>query len=173
MGRRRSFEWRDLRKENAEKWEESLNKHFLEGEPLKYPVSIRNYRPYRWNEKQRKEQAEIIRYMLENPFESYANVAKKFNRTKKSVAQLLQRYSKIGMAISEKRETEILNMYDDVLYDIAEITHKNIGKYKESDEKLRTNELKDLSAIAKETQERKNLLEGKPTENQNINITFS
>jgi hypothetical protein len=50
-------------------------------------------------------------------------------------------------------------MYEDVLYDIAEITQKNIKKYKETDEKLRTNELKDLSSIAKETNERKNLIE--------------
>lgn len=111
--------------------------------------------------------------MLENPFASYRTVAAKFHRTVKSISQLLHRYPKIAMAMTEKRETEILNMYEDVLYDIAEITHKNIGKYKESDEKLRTTELKDLSTIAKETQERKNLIEGKPTENQNINITFS
>ena len=64
-------------------------------------------------------------------------------------------------------------MYEDVLYDIAEITQKNIKKYKESDEKLRTNELKDLSTIAKETNERKNLIEGKPTENQSVNITIN
>ena len=64
-------------------------------------------------------------------------------------------------------------MYEDVLYDIAEITQKNIKKYKETDEKLRTNELKDLSAIAKETNERKNLIEGKPTENQSVNITIN
>jgi hypothetical protein len=64
-------------------------------------------------------------------------------------------------------------MYEDVLYDIAEITQKNIKKYKESDEKLRTNELKDLSTIAKETNDRKNLMEGKPTENQSINITIN
>jgi hypothetical protein len=33
--------------------------------------------------------------------------------------------------------------------------------------------LKDLSAIAKDTLERQNLLEWKPTENQNITINFN
>ena len=64
-------------------------------------------------------------------------------------------------------------MYEDVLYDIAEITAKNVRAYKESDQQLRTNELKDLSSIAKDTNERKNLMEGKPTENQNITININ
>ena len=77
------------------------------------------------------------------------------------------------MQIAESREKEILNMYEDVLYDIAEITARNIKSYKDSDQQLRTNELKDLSSIAKDTNERKNLLEGKPTENQSITININ
>lgn len=77
------------------------------------------------------------------------------------------------MKIAESREKEILDMYEDILYDVAEITQKNIRKYKDTDERLRTNELRDLSTIAKETNERKNLMEGKPTENQNINVNFN
>ncbi|MBO7695059.1 MAG: hypothetical protein J6T10_20765 [Methanobrevibacter sp.] len=77
------------------------------------------------------------------------------------------------MKLVENREKEILNMYEDVLYDIAEITARNVKAYKESDQQLRTNELKDLSSIAKDTNERKNLMEGKPTENQNITINIS
>jgi hypothetical protein len=89
------------------------------------------------------------------------------------VSRLLERYPKIKMQIAESREKEILNMYEDVLYDIAEITARNIKSYKESDQQLRTNELKDLSSIAKDTNERKNLMEGKPTENQNITININ
>ena len=89
------------------------------------------------------------------------------------VKNLLQRYPKIKMKIAESREKEILDMYEDILYDVAEITQKNIRKYKDTDERLRTNELRDLSTIAKETNERKNLMEGKPTENQNINVNFN
>jgi hypothetical protein len=89
------------------------------------------------------------------------------------VARLLERYPKIKMQIAESREKEILNMYEDVLYDIAEITARNIKSYKDSDQQLRTNELKDLSSIAKDTNERKNLLEGKPTENQSITININ
>ena len=89
------------------------------------------------------------------------------------ISRLLQDYPNLKMQIVEKREKDLVWMYEDVLYDIAEITQKNIKKYKETDEKLRTNELKDLSSIAKETNERKNLIEGKPTENQSINITIN
>jgi hypothetical protein len=77
------------------------------------------------------------------------------------------------MKLIENREKEILNMYEDILYDIADITAKNVKAYKESDQQLRTNELRDLSSIAKDTNERKNLMEGKPTENQNITINIS
>jgi hypothetical protein len=77
------------------------------------------------------------------------------------------------MKLAENREKEILNMYEDILYDIADITAKNVKAYKESDQQLRTNELRDLSSIAKDTNERKNLMEGKPTENQNITINIS
>lgn len=89
------------------------------------------------------------------------------------ISRLLKDYPNLKMQIVEKREKDLVWMYEDVLYDIAEITQKNIKKYKETDEKLRTNELKDLSSIAKETNERKNLIEGKPTENQSINITIN
>ena len=37
------------------------------------------------------------------------------------------------MKLIENREKEILNMYEDVLYDIAEITARNVKAYKESD----------------------------------------
>jgi len=77
------------------------------------------------------------------------------------------------MKLAENREKEILDMYEDILYDIADITAKNVKAYKESDQQLRTNELRDLSSIAKDTNERKNLMEGKPTENQNITINIS
>lgn len=152
------------------KFEQNMNDHFLEGKPLKYKFCYAN--SY-WNVEQRKKQAKIIKYLIEHPFATFREVGRIFNRDHHRVANLLRRYPKIKMKIQESREQEILNMYEDVLYDIAEITHKNVWKYKESDEKLRTTELKDLSAIAKETQERKNLMEGRPTEHQAINITIN
>lgn len=148
-----------------------MEEHFLEGKPLTYQHSYKNN--FAYTLERRKLYAKVIDYMLKNPFESFRSVARKFWIHNKTVSEILNKYPKIKMQVNENREKEILGMYEDVLYNIAEITHKNIEKYKESDEKLRTTELKDLSTIAKETQERKNLVEWKPTENQNINITFN
>lgn len=131
------------------------------------------YNSSRWTLKSRQLQAKVIKYFLNHPTETYTSIERKFWLWSKYMARLLDRYPKIKMKIAESRDKEILNMYEDVLYDIAEITAKNVRKYKETDDKLRTNELKDLSAIAKDTNERKNLMEGKPTENQNINITIN
>lgn len=124
-------------------------------------------------EELRKEQRIIVKYALEHPLKSIDNIGKDLWVDPKRVKDLLDRYQKIKMLRSEEQQKDLVWMYDDVLNDIAEITAKNIKKYKDSDERLRTWELKDLSAIAKETQERKNLIEWKPTENQNINITFN
>ena len=149
-----------------------MDEHFLEGKPLKYKQSMcRNYQ--RWTIEQRKKQAEVFRYFLNHPNETYASIERKFWCKKNYISYLLNRYPKLKMKLVENREKEILNMYEDVLYDIAEITARNVKAYKESDQQLRTNELKDLSSIAKDTNERKNLMEGKPTENQNITINIS
>lgn len=162
----------ELNRMEEEKFRKNMDEHFLEWKPLKYKQSLcRNYR--HWTIEQRKKQAEVFKYFLNHPNESYASIERKFWCKKNYISYLLNRYPKLKMKLVENREKEILNMYEDVLYDIAEITAKNVKAYKESDQQLRTNELRDLSSIAKDTNERKNLMEGKPTENQNITINIS
>ena len=161
-----------LNKIEDERFYQNMNEHFLEWKPLKYKQSLcRNYK--HWTIEQRKKQAEVFKYFLNHPNETYTSIERKFWCKKNYVQYLLNRYPKLKMKLIENREKEILNMYEDVLYDIAEITARNVKAYKESDQQLRTNELKDLSSIAKDTNERKNLMEGKPTENQNITINIS
>ena len=162
----------DAQKADTKRFQKNMEDHFLEGKPLVYKHT-NCYNTPRWTLESRKRQAEVIRYFLNHPNETYASVERKFWCWPRYVARLLERYPKIKMQIAESREKEILNMYEDVLYDIAEITARNIKSYKESDQQLRTNELKDLSSIAKDTNERKNLMEGKPTENQNITININ
>lgn len=162
----------DAQKSETKRFRESFEKHFTEWKPINYAGSL-CYNTPRWTIESRKKQAEVIKYFLNHPCESYASVERKFWCWPHYVARLLDRYPKIKMQIAESRDKEILNMYEDVLYDIAEITARNIKSYKESEQQLRTNELKDLSSIAKDTNERKNLMEGKPTENQNITININ
>ena len=162
----------ELNRMEEEKFRKNMDEHFLEWKPLKYKQSMcRNYQ--RWTIEQRKKQAEVFRYFLNHPNESYASIERRFWCKPHYVVYLLNRYPKLKMKLAENREKEILNMYEDILYDIADITAKNVKAYKESDQQLRTNELRDLSSIAKDTNERKNLMEGKPTENQNITINIS
>lgn len=173
MGRRCDLkDGNDALKWETQEFRKNMEEHFLEGKKLRYQHTYCCNVP-RWTKEQRKRQAQIIRYFLQNPHSTYKEVWDKFWVDKQTVWIILKKYPKIKMAIHESREKEILDMYESVLYDIAEITQKNISKYKETDEKLRTNELKDLSSIAKDTQDRKNLMEGKPTENQSINITIN
>lgn len=162
----------ELNRMEEEKFRKNMDEHFLEGKPLKYKQSMcRNYK--HGTIEQRKKQAQVFKYFLNHPNETYASIERKFWCKQNYVSYLLNRYPKLKMKLVENREKEILNMYEDVLYDIAEITARNVKAYKESDQQLRTNELKDLSSIAKDTNERKNLMEGKPTENQNITINIS
>lgn len=162
----------ELNRMEEEKFRKNMDEHFLEWKPLKYKQSLcRNYR--HWTIEQRKKQAEVFKYFLNHPNETYASIERKFWCKKNYISYLLNRYPKLKMKLIENREKEILNMYEDILYDIADITAKNVKAYKESDQQLRTNELRDLSSIAKDTNERKNLMEGKPTENQNITINIS
>ena len=162
----------DVRREEVKRFNKNMEDHFLNGKPLIRKHSLCCLTSH-WTIEKRKRQAEVIKYYLTHPNESYTSIEKKFGCWQNYVSSLLERYPKIKMKISENREKEILNMYEDVLYDIAEITARNVKAYKESDQQLRTNELKDLSSIAKDTNERKNLMEGKPTENQNITININ
>lgn len=171
MGRVRKSGW-DAQKFDEEKFHQWLEDHLLDWKPLKYRYTYCYNIPH-WTAEWRKRQAEVLRYFLLHPSESYTSIEKKFWCWAQYVSRLLDRYPKIKMKIAESREKDLLNMYEDVLYDIAEITAKNVRKYKETEDRLRTNELKDLSSIAKETNERMNLIEWKPTENQNITININ
>lgn len=189
------------RKAEQARFDKNLEEHLLEGKRIKWihetkpsryknlplkvdevgekiPSYFKEKQKKTWNkslrrEELRKEQRIIVKYALEHPLKSWESIGNDLGVDPQRVGSLLNRYQKIKMLRKEKDEQDLVWMYEDVLNDIAEITAKNIKKYKDSDEKLRTSELKDLSTIAKETQERKNLIEGKPTENQNININFN
>jgi hypothetical protein len=63
------------------------------------------------------------------------------------------------MTEEERKNDVALKAYHDIINDITDITRDQIKKFKESKEEFRTSELKDLSAIAKDTLERQNLLE--------------
>jgi len=58
----------------------------------------------------------------------------------------------------------MVDKLDDIINDIVFITKKNILKYKDREDELQTRELRDLSAIAKENFERKQILTGQPTD---------
>ena len=191
----------EQRKNEQKRFDQNLEEHLLEWKRLRYIHEISPDRfhgsrkrlenvtdkiPTYFKEKQkekgrrclcreelRREQRIIVKYALEHPLRSMDNIAKDLGVDTQRVKDLLDRYQRIKMAREDAQQKDLIWMYEDVLNDIAEITAKNVKKYKDTDERLRTWELKDLSTIAKETQERKNLLEWTATSNQNINITFN
>lgn len=119
---------------------------------------------------------EIVKYALNNPFASRKDIAKKFGVTYDVVKNILTEIPRLNMDRKEKKEEIIRNAYDDILDDVTDITAKTVSKYKkmvDRDTTLETRELRDLAAIAKETLERKNLMEGKATSNENITINFN
>lgn len=61
---------------------------------------------------------------------------------------------------------------DEIINDILVITRNNIKKYKEKVDPLETRELKDLSSIAKDTFERKQILLWKPTAINTVEINL-
>lgn len=191
----------EQRKKEQERFDRNLEEHLLEWKRLRYIHEISPDR-FKWSrealmkktdlaptyfkekkkekgrrclcrEELRREQKIIVKYALEHPLRSIDNIGKDLGVDPQRVKDLLNRYQRIKMLREDTQQKDLIWMYEDVLNDIAEITAKNVKKYKDTDERLRTWELKDLSTIAKETQERKNLLEGTATSNQNINITFN
>lgn len=119
---------------------------------------------------------EIVKYALKNPFASRKDIAKEFWLELEVVRNVLQEIPRLKMDIKEKKEEMIRTAYDDILDDITDITAKTVSKYKDmvdDETTLETRELRDLAAIAKETLERKNLMEGKATSNENITINFN
>lgn len=115
---------------------------------------------------------ELLRYKIEHPLIKKKELAEKFWVELKRASIVLRDYKTLQMIVDREKENDINKMYDEILMDVAEITHKNIKKYKQKEE-MRTWELKDLSTIAKETLERKNLIEWKPTQNQAVHITIN
>lgn len=119
---------------------------------------------------------DLIKYALENPFATRKDIAEKFWLSYDTVARIFKEIPRLKMDMEEKRKEVTVNAYDAIMEDVTDITSKTIKKYKEmvdSDTTLETRELRDLAAIAKETLERKNLMEGKATSNENITINFN
>lgn len=119
---------------------------------------------------------DLIKYALENPFATRKDIAEKFWLSYDTVARIFKEIPRLKMDMEEKRKEVTLNAYDAIMEDVTDITSKTIKKYKEmvdSDTTLETRELRDLAAIAKETLERKNLMEWKATSNENITINFN
>lgn len=119
---------------------------------------------------------DLIKYALENPFATRKDIAEKFWLSYDTVANIFKEIPRLKMDMEEKRKEVTLNAYDAIMEDVTDITSKTIKKYKDmvdSDTTLETRELRDLAAIAKETLERKNLMEWKATSNENITINFN
>lgn len=119
---------------------------------------------------------DLIKYALENPFATRKDIAEKFWLSYDTVARIFKEIPRLKMDMEEKRKEVTINAYDEIMEDVTDITSKTIKKYKklvDCDTTLETRELRDLAAIAKETLERKNLMEGKATSNENITINFN
>lgn len=119
---------------------------------------------------------EIIKYALQNPFASRKEIAAKFWLAYETIANIFKEIPRLKMDMEEKRKEVTMSAYDEIMDDVTDITSKTIKKYKDmvdGETTLETRELRDLAAIAKETLERKNLMEGKATSNENITINFN
>ena len=115
---------------------------------------------------------ELMKYKIEHPQIQRKDLAEKFGVERKRAGIVLRDYKTLQMIVDREKENDINKMYDEILRDVAEITQKNIKKYKNKEE-MRTSELKDLSSIAKDTMERKNLMNWDPTSRQEVNITIN
>lgn len=125
-----------------------------------------------------KRRGEVLKYKLKNPWATSKEIAKACWMDPEWVRFILSQVPKIQKMANEEKKKIIADMYNDIMEDITDITSKTIKRYKnkiEDDEEvmLETRELKDLSAIAKETLERQRLADGQSTSNGNITINFS
>ena len=125
------------------------------------------------SQKMRDLRKKIINVKLRSPNKTHQEIADECWAKLKTVKDTLSASPYLKMTEEERKNDVALKAYHDIINDITDITRDQIKKFKESKEEFRTSELKDLSAIAKDTLERQNLLEWKPTENQNITINFN
>lgn len=125
------------------------------------------------SQKMRDLRKKIINVKLRSPNKTHQEIADECWVKLKTVKDTLVGSPYLKMTEEERKNDVALRAYHEIIEDITDITRDQIKKYKEAKWEFRTSELKDLSAIAKDTLERQNLLEWKPTENQNITINFN
>lgn len=125
------------------------------------------------SQKMRDLRKKIINVKLRSPNKTHQEIADECWVKLKTVKDTLVASPYLKMTEEERKNDVALKAYHDIINDITDITRDQIKKFKEAEVEFRTSELKDLSAIAKDTLERQNLLEWKPTENQNITINFN
>ena len=125
-----------------------------------------------------KRRGEVLKYKLSNPWATSREVAEACWMDPEWVRFILSQVPKIKKMANEEKKKIIADMYNDIMENITDITSNTIKRYKkkiDDDEEvmLETRELKDLSAIAKETLERQRLADWESTSNENITINFS
>jgi len=104
----------------------------------------------------------IIKAKLTNPELSLRDIQKLTGTNHKTVGDII---NKVPQVVTSSNEAlNMVDKLDDIINDIVFITKKNILKYKDREDELQTRELRDLSAIAKENFERKQILTGQPTD---------
>ena len=108
------------------------------------------------------EREKIIKAKLTNPELSLRDIQRQTGSFKDTVARTIKQVPAIATA--SDKALNMVDKLDDIINDIVFITKKNILKYKDREDELQTRELRDLSAIAKENFERKQILTGQPTD---------
>lgn len=101
----------------------------------------------------------VIKAKLEDPNKSLRDIEKETGVHFKTSWDIINRIPEVTK--SDSGQLMIENI-DEILSDIMNLTKKNVKRYDK--ELLKTKELRDLSAIAKENFERKRILQWEPTD---------
>ena len=118
-----------------------------------------------WKETRLEDKKNVIEAKLLDPELSLRDIEKETWIGKDTVWRILWELPELATT-SDKWEI-MINILDEIISDIAEITHKQLKGYKTKDE-LSIYDVKQLNEIAKTNFERKQLLTGKLTGNEII-----
>ena len=117
------------------------------------------------------DKAKVVAAKIEDPQKSLRDLEKETWENRMTIKRTLDEVPEIVTSCDKGKE--MINKLDNTLNMIQNIIDTNLQRLNENKERLEAKDMRQLSAIGKETFERRQILTWKPTNNINLNIDLS
>ena len=116
------------------------------------------------------DKAKVVVAKIKDPQKSLRDLEKETWVNRQTAKDILDKVPEVLTA--SDRQQEIVNKLDETIELAQNIINNNLRRYFDNNEPLKPSDVRQISAVTKETFDRKQIITWKPTEIKDVNINF-